>query len=271
MPLCACAALAMLLCILLPPSAQAEEAARAADWSLYAGIWDYGVSGAIADQGYLVSLDSNGGVKVNPQAQLLLHYDYRGGWWPDLSVGYAHLGGTGTQLATGSYQIGGITVISGKTALQGGINFNDYDISLDWRLLCRPHLRVEAGLEAKYLDGHADIVGTTTENLLGIPGIPYGTPQVQETPLSLHQTVPLLHLRAEASVWSRLSLEFSGGFIAYEGDHAGELRAVADLHLWKPLFITAGYQEQVYKVRDNPYIIDARIDGPTLGITIDTP
>lgn len=263
MPVRAIAILPLLLPVLLPLTSRADS------FSLYAGVWDYGVRGDIADQGSVVSLNSDGGgLKVNPQTQLLLRYDYAGGWWPDVSLGYAHLGGTGAYLANSSFQIGGIGVVSGKTTLQAGINLNDFDASFDWRLLYSSRLHLEAGVEAKYLGGHASIVGSTRISAVNLP---IGSPVIEETDLSLNQPVPLLHLRAEARPWSWLRLEQSGGIIAYAGDHAAELRAVADLRIWQPVYITAGYQEQNYKVKDSPYIVDARIDGPTLGITVATP
>jgi hypothetical protein len=263
MPVRFFATLALMLTALFAPPVPAD------DFSLYAGVWDYGVRGDIAEQGSTVSLDSDGGgLKVNPQMQLLLRYDYVGGWWPDLSLGYAHLGGTGAYLANSSFQIGGIGVVSGRTTVQAAINLNDFNASFDWRLVYGPRLRVEAGVEAKYLGGHASIVGSTRISAISLP---IGQPLVEETDLSLNEPVPLAHLRAEARPWPWLRLELSGGIIAYAGDHAAELRAVADLHIWQPVYITAGYQEQDYKVKDNPYVVDARIDGPTLGITVATP
>jgi hypothetical protein len=251
-----------LLC-LLPAVANAD------DFSLKLGLWDYGVRGNIDDNGDVIRLNSaHGRVKAQPQTQVQLHYGYHGGWWPDLSLGYVHLGATGTNLASGSFQIGGINVINGQTNLLGGINLNDFDLGLDWRLHYTPRLRIEAGFEAKYLGGHATIVGITQESAIIIP---LGGPIVQESILKLSEPVPLAHLSAEARPWPWLRLGLSGGYIAYGGNHLGELRLGADLHIWRPLYLSAGYQLQAYKVLDDPYIVDARIGGPTAGITIATP
>lgn len=262
LPARAFSAAALLLWVL------AQPAARASDFSLYTGVWDYGVGGDIARQGNRISLDTDNGIKANPQMQALLHYGGRGGWWPDLSAGYVHLGAAGQYLANSSFQFGGIDIVSGRTTVQSGINLNDFDGSLDWRLLCRQRLHLEAGVELKYLAGHATVVGNTAANVIVLP---VNIPVIQQERFSIDKMVPLAHLRAEAQPWQRLRLEFSGGYIVYEGQHVGELRAVADLHLWKSLFISAGYQLQDYKVKVSPYTIHARVDGPTLGITVATP
>ena len=260
-PFRALAVLALPLCALTP-------AARASDFSLYTGIWDYGVGGNIASQGSSVSLDSDDGIKANPQVQALLHYGGRGGWLPDLSAGYVHLGAAGQYLANTSFQFAGIDIISGKTTVQAGINLNDFDGSLDWRLLYQPRYQLEAGVEGKYLAGQATVIGNTAANVIILP---ISIPTIQQRYFSIDKLVPLAHLRAQGSPWPWLRLELSGGYIVYEGQHVGEVRAVADVHVWKPVFITAGYQEQAYKVKESPYLIHARVDGPTIGITVATP
>lgn len=255
-----CAALALLA--LLAP------AAGASDFSLYAGVWDYGVSGDISDKGNLIGLSTDHGIQANPQVQALLHYGGYGGWWPDLSAGYVHLGAAGQYLANSTVQIGGIDIISGKTTVQAGINLNDFDASLDWRLFYSHAFELEAGIDGKYISGHGTIGGTTAANVVILP---VQVPVIQQSRFSVDKAVPLAHLRAEANPWSWLRLEASGGYVFYGGQHVGELRAAADLHIWRSIFITAGYQEQDYKVKSNPYLIRARVDGPVFGITVATP
>jgi hypothetical protein len=243
------------------------------EFSLFAGIWDYGVGGDIATGGNRITIDSDNGIKANPQAQVLLHYGFENRWIPALTAAYMHVGGAGQYLAPASLQFGGITILSGNTLILAGVNFNDYELDADWRLLAwREHqadartrsiLEVQPGIALKYLAGHANVVGTTT---IGVIGIPLGT-VVQQQRFALDQPVPLLHGRVEFNPWPVVHLELSGGYFALNGSHAGEMRAVGTLELYRGLSITLGYQEQLYKVKDDPYLLHARLNGPTAGLS----
>jgi len=247
------------------------------EFSLFAGAWDYGVGGNIATGGTLVTLDSDNGIKANPQVQTLLHYGFQNRWMPALTAGYVHIGGAGQYLAQENQQFGGITIISGNTLILASVNFNDYELDADWRLLAwREHqadartrtlLEVQPGIALKYLAGHANVVGTTT---IGVIGIPVGT-MVQQERFNLDQPVPLLPGRAEFNPWPIFHLELSGGYFALNGSHAGELRAVSTLELYDNLSLTLGYQEQLYKVKSDQYLLHARLDGPTAGLTYIVP
>jgi len=263
---------ALLLCC-LPARAEVEfqffPEKNLPEFGLFAGIWKYNVGGDIESGGNRIALDSDNGIKANPQAQVLLHYGFQNRWIPTLSAGYVHVGGAGQYLAPASFQFGGITIISGNTLIQAGVNLNDYQVDADWHLLTwrdeqRVVFEVEPGVALKYLNGHATVIGTTT---IGLIGIPLSTVMQQER-FAIDQPVPLLHARAQFAPWSWLRLEASGGYFALNGSHAGELRAVADVVLWHGISLTAGYQEQLYKVKEDPYLLHARLDGPTAGITI---
>lgn len=244
------------------------------EFGLFAGIWDYGIGGDIATGGTRITIDSDNGIKANPQAQVLLHVGFPNRWVPALTAGYVHIGGAGQYLAPESLQFGGITIISGNTLILAGVNFNDYELDADWRLFewrdesqpgkTRSILEIQPGLALKYLSGHANVVGTTT---IGVIGLPIGT-IVQQERFDIDQPVPLLHGRVEFRPWERLRFELSGGYFAFQGSHAGELRAVGTLEVWNGVSLTLGYQEQLYKVKDDPYLLHARLDGPTLGISV---
>lgn len=249
----------------LPARAEAPQQ----EFSLFAGIWDYGVGGDIATGGNRITLDSDNGIKANPQAQVLLHYGLRNRWIPALSAGYLHVGAAGQYLAPSSFQFGGISVISGNTLILAGVNFNDYEVDADWRALIwrddeRSILELQPGLALKYLSGHGTVIGTTT---IGLAGLPLAS-VVQQERFAIDQPVPLLHGRVEFNPWKRVHFELSGGYFAYDGSHAGELRLVGSFELWNRLSLTAGYQEQLYKVKEDPYLLHARLDGPTLGISV---
>jgi len=243
------------------------------EFGLFAGIWDYGIGGDIASGGNRIAIDSHNGIKANPQAQVLLHYGFQNRWIPALTAGYVHVGGAGQYLAPQSLQFGSITIISGNTLILAGVNFNDYELDADWRLFAwreqqadnktRSILEIQPGLAVKYLSGHATVVGTTT---IGLVGLPLGT-MVQQERFAINQPVPLMHLRAVLNPWSIVHLELSGGYFAFEGSHAGELRAVGTLELYRGLSLTMGYQEQLYKVKQDPYLLHARLDGPTIGLS----
>ena len=245
--------------------------------NLFAGIWDYSVGGDIATGGSRITIDSDNGIKANPQAQILLHYGFRNRWLPALTAGYVHVGAAGQYLAPASFQFGGIDIISGNTLILAGVNFNDYEIDADWRLFewrddqpdgrKRSILEIQPGFALKYLAGHANVIGTTT---IGVIGIPIDT-IVQQERFAIDQPVPLLHGRVEFNPLPRLHFELSGGYFAYQGSHAGELRAVGTFELWRSISLTAGYQEQLYKVKVDPYLLHARLNGPTLGISLFRP
>lgn len=267
-PLCA----ALLLCALPAGAAQLEffPAENSQDYRLFAGVWDYGVGGDIASAGNRITLDSDSGVKANPQAQVQLRYGFAGPWWlPRLGAGYVHLGAAGQYLAPQSLRFAGIDIISGNTLILAGINLNDYELSADLRLLDwhdgkRSFLRLEPGLAVKYLSGHATVMGTTT---IGVIGLPLGT-VVQKERFAVEQPVPLAHLRAELDPLPWLRVEFSGGYFALDGNHAGEMRVAAEVRVWNGVRLSAGYQEQLYKVNEAPFTLHARIDGPSLGLSI---
>jgi hypothetical protein len=253
-----------LLLIALPAHAEADNF----EFSLFAGAWDYSVGGDIATGGQHVTIDRDSGTKANPQAQVLLHYGWRNRWIPALTAGYVHIGAAGQYLAPASFQFGGIDVVSGNTLLQAGVNFNDYEIDADWRALIwrddeRSILEIQPGLAVKYLSGHAAVIGTT---VFGVAGLPLGT-RVQQERIAIDQPVPLLHGRVEFIPWKRWRFELSGGYFAYDGSHAGELRLTGNWEFWKDhLCLTAGYQEQLYKVSENSFLLHARLSGPMLGI-----
>lgn len=258
-----------LLCCALLLSVLPVRAEAPPEFSLFAGIWDYGMGGDIETGGNRITIDSDSGIKANPQAQVLLHYGFRNRWIPALTAGYVHVGGAGQYLAPASFQFGGIDVISRNTLILAGVNFNDYEVDADWRALIwrddnRSILELQPGFALKYLKGHASVIGTTT---IGAIGVPLGT-LVQQQHFAIDQAVPLLHGRAEFNPWKRLHLELSGGYFAYQGSHAGELRAMGTLEIWNGISLSAGYQEQLYKVKKDPYLLHARLDGPTLGISV---
>jgi hypothetical protein len=259
----------VLCCALLLTAAAARAEAPQQESGVFAGIWSYKVGGDIADNGSRVTLDSDNGIKANPQAQVLLHYGFRNRWIPTLTAGYLHVGGAGQYLAPASFQFGGISVISGNTLILAGMNFNDYEVDADWRALIwrddnRSVLEIQPGVALKYLDGHATVNAITT---VGVVGLPLGT-TVQQERFTIDQPVPLLHGRVEFNPWERVRFELSGGYFAYDGSHAGELRLVGTFVIWHGLSLTAGYQEQLYKVKSDPYLLHARLDGPTVGISV---
>jgi hypothetical protein len=200
---------------------------------------------------------------------VVLHYGSRNRWIPTLTASYVHIGGAGQYLAPASFQFGGIDIVSGNTLVLAGVNFNDYEIDADWRALIwrgddnRSILELQPGLAFKYLDGHASVNGTTT---VGTLGLPLGS-STQQDLITIDQPVPLLHGRVEFDPWERLHLELSGGYFAYDGSHAGELRLAGTFVIWHGLSLTAGYQEQLYKVKEDPYLLHARLDGPSVGIS----
>lgn len=259
----------LLCCTLLLAALPARAEAPRSEFSLFAGIWKYDVGGDIADGGTRIALDSDNGIKANAQPQVMLHYGFRNRWMPTLTASYMHIGGAGQYLAPQSLQFGGLTIISGNTLIGAGVNFNDYEIDADWRALIwrggdnRSILEIQPGLALKYLDGHATV---NTDTTIGVLGLPLGH-VLQQEPISIEQPVPLLHGRVEFDPWERLHLELSGGYFAYDGSHAGEIRLVGSFVVWHGISLTAGYQEQLYKVKEDPYLLHARLDGPTAGLS----
>jgi hypothetical protein len=255
---------------------QAQEASvpppKPAEFSAFAGAWLYQVRGSIDDSGQYITLSSNQGVKVNPQVQVLLHYGFGGSfgqhWWvPQLYAGYVHLGGAGQVPITESENFGGIPILSGNTVVTSGINITDYNLSLDWRwsMIHSQYWRVETGAEFKYLLGTATVNTDTQVRLLG--SVPIDR-VVSTDGFDVDQPVPLVQARVSGEPLSFLHLEAGGAFIAAEGDHLWELRAGADLWLFGSVFLSAAWQVQDYKVNVEPYVLRARLGGPSLGITI---
>jgi hypothetical protein len=267
---------ASLLLPWLPGQAQEAAAASskppAAEFSAFAGAWLYQVRGSIYDAGQYITLDSDEGVKVNPQVQALLHYGFGGSfgqhWWvPQIYAGYVHLGGAGQVPISETANFGGIPILSGNTVVTSGINVTDYNFSLDWRwsFIDSRRWRVETGAEFKYLLGSATVNADTQVRLIG--SLPIER-VVSTDGFDIDQPVPLGQARISGEPLSWLHLEASGAFITFEGNHLWETRLGADFWLWGSVYLSAAWQIQDYKVNVDPYVLRARLGGPSLGITI---
>ena len=210
--------------------------ARAGGYEAFAGAWDYAAGGQIEQGGSTISLDDDSGIHTNPQVLALLRYRSDGGWMPDLGAGYVHLGAAGTYLANSTFSIGGIPITRNRTQVGAGVNINDFQASIGWRLYDGHSLRLAAGVGMEYLAGHATFSGTETVSLAGIP-LPVPLRQAQL--FTVDQWVPMPQLRAEWQPRPWLHFDLSGGYVWEGSQRAGQLRALGEVRLWRQLWLSA--------------------------------
>jgi hypothetical protein len=253
----------VMLCLGLGPI---PVPARAGQLELFAGAWNYGLGGQITEGSSAISLDHDQGIQVSTQAQAFLRYRLSSPW--DFGLGYQHLGAAGSYIAPSNLQFGNIVVVKDQTTVQAGVNFNSFDGSVHYRLTPWQHAQLGLGLELKYLNGHYTVAGINTPSLIGI-GLGQ-IPVIQQQRSSVAKLVPLPHAALDYNPWRRLRLSAAGGYVALAGNHVGEWRVSADLQVFKPVSLTAGYFAQLYRVKSSPTIVDARVGGPMAGITIHT-
>jgi hypothetical protein len=240
-------------------------------FELFSGAWKYGIGGQISEGGSAISLSQDQGIQVSGQPLTYLRWcpaNHR--WWlPDFGLGYEHLGASGSYLAPSNLQFGSIVIIKDQTVVQAGVNLNSFDSSADWRLPALFDRRLQAGLGfgLKYLSGHYTVSGINDASALGIIGLLQVSEEEHDT---IYQWVPMLHGHAEALPWDWLRLSLSGGYATLEGDHLAEWRGAVDFQVAKPVSLTAGYLMQLYRVKESPTVVDARVGGAMFGISLRT-
>jgi hypothetical protein len=243
-------------------------------FELFSGAWKYGIGGQITQGSTAISLDGDQGIQTSGQPLIYLRYcSSHAPWWmPDIGAGYEHLGASGSYIAPSNFQFGSIVVIKDQTLLQAGVNVNSFDSSFDWRMpdLYHGRLQLSGGFALKYLTGHYTVVGINSPSVLGILGLGQ-IPVLQEERTSFDKFAPMpVHGHVNFLPWDWLRFEGFGAYTTLAGSHLGEWRATAELQVMRPVAVTVGYMEQLYRIKSTPTIIDTRVGGPMFGISMRT-
>lgn len=239
--------------------------AQAGEFELFSGAWKYRLGGQISDGANAISLDHDQGIQVSGQALAAMRYRLRSPW--DFSLGYQHLGASGSYIAPSNLQFGNIVIVKDQTTVQAGVNINAFDGAIHYRLLDHQALKLALGAELKYLAGHYSVAGINNPSVIGI-GLGQ-IPVIQQQRNSIDKPVPMPHGTADYEPWSWLRLRAAGGYAFLAGNHLGEWGVAADIQ-FRPVALTVGYFDQLYRVKSSPTIIDARVGGPMFGISMRT-
>jgi hypothetical protein len=224
----------------------ASSPAFAAD-QFYLGYsyWDYNVRGQYDRGGSSYALGDNYDPSNSSRALYRLRWDTGHTWWiPDLAASFGRIEVNGQQNVSKNTGLG---VVS--STANASTNIRDLDITARWPWQLGWG-RLSLGMTGKQLRG--DILirdnlanGTQTERI--------------------DATFPMAHAFLEVPLGSRLRVGAGGDWAALDGDQADNIVGMARLKVIGPLDLTGGWQRKHYKVHNNDYHLDARLQGWQFG------
>lgn len=239
------------LLFLLAAAALSSHPAVAAD-RFYLGYsyWDYHVSGEYQQSGTTYDFGNGFNPSNNSRALYRLRWDTGHTWWiPDLAASYGRIEVSGQQGVSTTGSIGPIPITVNSTA-HANANVRDLDITARWPWQFGWG-RLSLGVTAKQLRGHVLITDSAVSGTV--------------TNEPVNELFPMAHAFLEVPIGSRLRLGLGGDWAALDGDEADNVLAMARLKVIGPLDLTGGWQLKRYKVRNDGYRLDTRLQGWQLG------
>ena len=219
----------------------------ASELRLALGGWDYDLSGQYNDSLRDRDLERDLAVRPRDQGSVSLDYEWRDGR-PDLAAAFVQIGARGRSQENVPVGIGPVPIGSASTTLDSVGDFTDLEFSARWPL-SRGALRFSPGLVLKHLGGEIQVFEDGVE--------------VSRQDVDVWFPQPLARLDWKPSRYVRINTSAQG--IAYDGDHAVEWQASAELALGV-LLVQAGWQEKSYRVHDDDSELDVQLRGPVFRV-----
>lgn len=242
----AVSSLALGITLALPLPAFAEH------FYLGYSYWDYKVSGNYSDSTGNYDLNNDFSPSASSRALYRLRWDTGPGWWfPDLAASFNRIEVTGHKNVTTNTSIGPIP-ITVNTNADAHANVRDLDVTARWPWQFGWG-RLSLGVTGKQLRGNILIKDSTA-------GV--------QTRENIDATFPMAHAFLELPLGSRLRIGVGGDWAALDGDAADNITAMARLKVIGPLDLTAGWQRKHYKVNQDGYHLDTRLQGWQAGAEI---
>jgi hypothetical protein len=174
-----------------------------------------------------------------------LRWDTGPGWWlPDLAASFNRIEVSGQKNVNSNIGLGPIPITVNTTA-NAHANVRDLDVTARWPWQFGWG-RLSLGITGKQLRGSV-LVSDDAANL-----------QTRET---VNVTFPMAHAFLEIPLGSRLRISAGGDWAALNGDAADNITAMIRLKVIGPLDLTAGWQRKHYKVDEDGYRLDTRLQG----------
>lgn len=212
--------------------------------------WHYKVSGAYQDSNSNFDLGNDFSASNSSRALYRLRWDTGPGWWiPDLAASFGRIEVSGEKNISSSAVIGPIPIQINSTA-NVHTNVRDLDVTARWPWQFGWG-RLSLGITGKQLRGNILVTDSAAT-----------PPQTNE---SINALFPMAHAFLEIPIGSRLRIGIGGDWAALDGNEADNLMAMARLKVIGPLDLTAGWQSKRYKVREDDYTLDSRLQGWQLG------
>lgn len=212
--------------------------------------WDYKVSGQYQESGSTYDLGKDFSASNSSRALYRLRWDTGPGWWaPDLAASFGRIEVSGQKHITTNTGIGPIPIQINSTA-NVYTNVRDFDVTARWPWQLGWG-RLSLGITGKQLRGDVLVSDSAA------------------TPTQTHESVntlfPMAHVFLEVPIGSRLRIGVGGDWAALNGDEANNIVAIIRLKLIGPLDLTGGWQSKRYKVRDDNYRLDSKLQGWQVG------
>lgn len=210
------------------------------------GGWRYELSGTATDAGTVYDFERDLGVRGSGRHSLELGWNTGPGWWPDLALSYTQIDAGGMRTFQNP------PPIPGSRTLAAEADNDDIDLTARYPLWSGT-LSASAGVTLKRLAGLIVIDDSD---------------QPQPSRQRFDEYIPQGHLQLHWNLSQWLVLSATGQGVEYQGDHALEWRALAELRLFRPVVVEFGWQEKSYELTTGNYALDARLRGALLRVGV---